>query len=131
MRETITTIIAKCDLADCRAEFDPTHEPVVVTFVGGTWGKRGATATLDLCPEHREQFDADMKKWVLANTSGRKAEAAKKGALPSNQRAAIKAWAEEQGLKMPARGKVPRRIVEAYEADQANKRAGRRARGVA
>lgn len=117
MRRTITTVVAGCDVSHCRAEFSPDEEPITVTLHGGGYGteRRPRVVVLDLCPVHREQWSLDISGWLAVHTSGRKAEAASAGAMDDGKRAEIRAWATATGVEMPARGKIPKHVVEAYE----------------
>lgn len=85
---------------------------------------------LDLRPAHAEQFQADMARWIAA------ARQVGSGASPVRPRpaapvtapvatgagrdryqlAAVRAWAQTQGVAVSSRGCVPRRVLEQFDA---------------
>lgn len=114
MRETVTYVIARCDLAGCGAEFDAIHDPLTVTVTGPGYGRKGRTVTLDLCDEHRAEYDKVLSRWLSAHNG--------KSALPDEKRAKVRAWARAQGMAVADRGKLPTAVVEAYDAAHSKKK---------
>ncbi|GEK79684.1 histone-like nucleoid-structuring protein Lsr2 [Agrococcus baldri] len=77
----------------------------------------GAEYEIDLTNEHVEEFSDVLERYVRASrrVSGRR----KTGGSPArsggnSETAAIREWAESQGLKVATRGRIPAEIVEQY-----------------
>ncbi len=88
-----------------------------------SFGLEGKHYDIDLKPEHEEQlrqalspFLAKARK-VRHNQDARSQGRAAGAATPTDraQTAAIRRWATEQGMEVPARGRIPRHIREAYD----------------
>lgn len=77
----------------------------------------GAEYEIDLNNAHVEEFSSALEPYVRASrrVSGRRksgASAARSGG--NSETAAIREWAESQGLKVASRGRIPADIVEQY-----------------
>lgn len=78
----------------------------------------GAEYEIDLSNENIEQFTSDIERYVRASrrTSGRrKGNGSSSRSGGSSETAAIREWAESQGLKVASRGRIPADIVERYK----------------
>ena len=83
----------------------------------------GAEYEIDLSSEHIEDFEKALEPYVRASrrVSGRRATRGASGGGRrgnggggSGETAAIREWAESQGLKVASRGRIPADIVERY-----------------
>ena len=74
--------------------------------------------SLDLSKKHAEEFHKALEKYtsVAAKVGGRAAAKAPRGR--KTDLAAVRAWAEANGYKVAARGRISAEIQEAY--DKAN-----------
>lgn len=78
----------------------------------------GAEYEIDLSNEHVEEFSNVLERYVRASrrVSGRRkaggAGAARSGG--NSETAAIREWAESQGIKVASRGRISADIVEQY-----------------
>lgn len=83
---------------------------------------KGAAYTIDLSKRNASAFDKALKPYVDAATRVSVRAAAPKGRRPSIRTAAkgdvtaIRAWAAETGHKVNARGRIPKTVLDAYEA---------------
>lgn len=79
----------------------------------------GAEYEIDLTNEHAEEFSNALERYIRASrrVSGRRKSgggAARSGG--NTETAAIREWAESQGLKVATRGRIPAEIVERYNS---------------
>lgn len=79
----------------------------------------GAEYEIDLTNENAEEFSNVLERYVRASrrVSGRRktgGSAARSGG--NAETAAIREWAESQGLKVATRGRIPAEIVERYNS---------------
>ncbi|WP_206445723.1 histone-like nucleoid-structuring protein Lsr2 [Agrococcus sp. KRD186] len=79
----------------------------------------GAEYEIDLSNEHVEEFSNVLERYVRASrrVSGRRkggASVARSGG--NSETAAIREWAESQGIKVASRGRISADIVEQYKA---------------
>ncbi len=87
-----------------------------------TFSLDGNTFEIDLSAENAERLREAVRPFVAAGrkTSGRAAAAARPGrrraAAASGSATEIRSWAQEQGMQVSARGRVPAEIRAAYEA---------------
>ena len=84
----------------------------------------GAEYEIDLNNQHIEDFEQALEPYVRASRriSGRRATRAGSGGRRggnggggSGETAAIREWAESEGLKVASRGRIPADIVERYK----------------
>lgn len=103
-----------CDVGE---PHEGTHS---VTFAVGS-----DSYEVDLCDKHRQTFDKDMQKWTSAGTKAHSAR--RKGSMTkASQRATagglhteVRQWAKIKGIEVPARGNLPKAIVEQYKKEVA------------
>lgn len=79
----------------------------------------GAEYEIDLTNENAEEFSNVLERYIRASrrVSGRRksgGSAARSGG--NSETAAIREWAESQGLKVATRGRIPAEIVERYNS---------------
>ena len=85
----------------------------------------GERRKLDLCAEHLAELRRTMRPWLRQAASpspkGRSRGAAKKRgsgsrAARSTDAAEVRAWARDNGWDIPARGRIPNDVREAFSA---------------
>lgn len=81
----------------------------------------GVGYEVDLTPSERKQFEDAMAPYVAiarrATAPGRRSSSSSSSSTGSGVDAkAVRAWAQEQGLDVPTRGRVPASIIEAYQS---------------
>lgn len=80
----------------------------------------GAEYEIDLSNSNIEEFENTLERYVRASrrVSGRRKAggSSRRGGGGNNETAAIREWAEAQGLKVATRGRIPAEIVERYHA---------------
>ena len=89
------------------------------------FGLHGTNYEIDLNAKHQEDLEAALEQFIAA---GRKAGAAatstarRSGGSSSSssggEAKAIRAWAAENNVEVPARGRIPGAVVEQYKAAQ-------------
>ena len=93
-----------------------------------TFGLDGTTYEIDLSSKHADQLRGALAKYVVVSTKiGRgRVEANRRarrtgGDQPARsdraQNQAIRDWAKRKGIELNDRGRIPRHIVEQYEAE--------------
>ncbi len=92
------------------------------------FGLDGNSYEIDLSEDHAEAFRAALSSYIVAarraDGSGGRRTASRRGSGTSSststsdrQRTAeIRTWAREQGMEVNERGRIPSRVIEAYEA---------------
>jgi hypothetical protein len=91
------------------------------------FGLDGTNYEIDLSAKHAEKLRASLEKFVHAArrigrgqaqpTTGRTRRA---GQAPRSDRAqnqAVREWAKRKGIEVSGRGRIPRNIIEQYEAE--------------
>ncbi len=79
----------------------------------------GVGYEIDLNKKNAKALRTDVEKWVESarkarkTPTGRRRTAAKTG---GSDAAAIRVWAHENGIAVPARGRIPAAIVEQYRS---------------
>lgn len=80
----------------------------------------GDRKRLDLCAEHAAELRRALRPWLRAASPAGPARSTRRSAR-SGQRPrrstdgpAIRAWAREQGIEVPDRGRIPAAVREAY-----------------
>jgi hypothetical protein len=78
----------------------------------------GAAYEIDLTEKEAEEFRASFATYVEAarRTGGRRRPTGVATSTGKEERAAIKAWARDNGYEVSERGRIPAKIVEAYRA---------------
>lgn len=85
------------------------------------FGFNGVEYTIDLNDSHVQEINADFDKWIKAarRSGGRQRRGTgnpnPQYALMRERAVAIRAWAKAQGEELPVRGRIPQRIVDAYD----------------
>ena len=105
-----TKVITICDLHRGEVEATGTVEITI----------NGERRTLDVCAEHLAEIRKSVRPWLgraASGTSKRARKTTKKSKPRRNvDGAAIRAWAAKNGHDLPARGRIPAAVREAYEA---------------
>ena len=82
----------------------------------------GTQYEIDLNEEHATQLRDALAPWISAGRrmSGRKSSSGRKSAASSSSSdaAAIRAWAKDNNVEVPERGRIPAKVREAYDAAQ-------------
>ena len=75
----------------------------------------GVTHELDMTNKEADKFRGLFQDYIAAGrkVGGRKTRTSSKSDYDAK---AVRAWATEQGLDVPARGRIPGEIVEQYKA---------------
>ena len=81
----------------------------------------GTEYTIDLAKKNRTAFEKALKPYLNAATKvgsrgGGQRRRIKSGSSTRPNLAEIRAWAKHQGMEVSERGRVSRRIIEAYDA---------------
>jgi len=81
----------------------------------------GKDLAIDLCDDCRQKWNATIGVWIAAARPAPRrindaAAAPKPKAGPSYDRTQLKAWAAAHDVELPSRGRIPRAILERYEA---------------
>lgn len=83
----------------------------------------GERRKLDLCAEHLAELRRTMRPWLRQATSGGTSRPAAKAGKSTAKRtvratdaAEVRAWAKQNGWKLPARGRIPTAVREAFAA---------------
>jgi hypothetical protein len=87
-----------------------------------TFAYRGTSYEIDLGEENQAKLGAALAPFIMAaRRTGRVPVPADRKTSASRRRdlAAIRAWAREQGLEVPDRGRVPAEVQKAYDAAHA------------
>ena len=86
------------------------------------FGFDGAEYEIDLSNENIEELSSTLERYVRASrrVSGRSrgrssGGGSRRSSGSSGETAAIREWAESQGLKVASRGRIPADIVERYK----------------
>jgi hypothetical protein len=84
----------------------------------------GIEYEIDLSAKNAEKFHKNMQ--FYADHGRRVAGRARRGSAPrssgggKSDSASVRAWAKEAGYDVPARGRIPRSVLTAYEESQAS-----------
>ena len=83
-----------------------------------TFALDGNTYEIDLSTENAAQLRSALSKFVdkARKTGGRAKPGTRRRASASGNATDIRAWAQEQGMTVSARGRVPAEVRAAYEA---------------
>ena len=81
---------------------------------------RGVDYTIDLTAKEAKGFDKAIAMYIEHARKGGRARPGRPSAGSGNQHAErignMKKWAAEQGIDYPKRGRLPKSLVEAYDA---------------
>ncbi len=74
---------------------------------------------IDLSLQHLDEFNADLEKWIkhARRVTSRRSGRAGAGA---NDAVKVRAWAEEQGIVLAKRGRIPSAVREQYQEAMRN-----------
>ena len=84
-----------------------------------SFGFQGKDYQIDLTEEHEAELREILTPYIdkgrpaprrTRTTSGKSRASSQRA-----ERASIRTWAEEQGMDVPRRGRLPRAVIEAYE----------------
>ena len=80
----------------------------------------GAAYEIDLGPKNARALRVDLEKWTASARKAKRSTAprARRGSAPKpvSEAAAIRTWAAENGIEVPARGRILSAIAEQYAA---------------
>ena len=84
-----------------------------------TFGFDGVTYEIDLAKKNKSKLERDFAPYIeaarrVSRPRGRVSASRQPG--PRIDRAAVRAWAKEQGLKVSERGRLSAEVMEQYEA---------------
>jgi Lsr2 len=84
-----------------------------------TFGLDGVTYEIDLAKKNRAKLEREFAPYIeagrrLSRTRGR--ATGSRSPSPRVDRAAVRAWANEHGLKVSERGRISAAVMERYEA---------------
>lgn len=72
---------------------------------------------IDLSDEHRDELLAALQPYITAaRRVGRRVASAGTTSSTRHDRAAVRAWARENGHQVSDRGRIPTAVLEAYDA---------------
>jgi len=99
---------------------------VVVTFSddidGGEaaetviFGLDGKTYEIDLNPANAKKLRGDLAPYVEAGRKQSKSGKAYRRTSIAPDPATVRAWARSNGMEVPPRGRIPKKVYEAFEA---------------
>jgi hypothetical protein len=76
----------------------------------------GRSYEIDLTPAEKAALDQALAPYVAAARPAAGTRRARSSTPSGVEPRAVRAWAAEQGIDVPARGRVPASVVEAYTA---------------
>lgn len=78
----------------------------------------GVSYEIDLSAKNAKALRADLSKWTAHARKARRTAGTRRraGTRPTGEAAAIRAWAHDNGVDVPARGRIPATVVEKYHA---------------
>jgi hypothetical protein len=78
----------------------------------------GTQYTIDLSKKNRAAFEKALQPYIEAGakTSKRTSSSSRRSSSSRKDYSAIRTWAKSQGLEVSDRGRLPRSVVELYEA---------------
>ncbi|NEA18981.1 histone-like nucleoid-structuring protein Lsr2 [Streptomyces halstedii] len=88
-------------------------DAATATFgLGDTWYE------VDLTPEERKKLEEALEPYLKVGRKARQAAPTKKRVVPKTtieERDVIRAWAKKNGYELAERGRIPRKIMKAYD----------------
>lgn len=84
------------------------------------FGVDGCSYEIDLSSEHADQLRNDFQRWAghARRINGRKASRTGRAPIPREQLVEIREWARRRGHKVADRGRISKKIVDAFNSDQ-------------
>lgn len=78
----------------------------------------GREFEIDLCEKHSDKFDEAIGRFAVhaRKASSRQPRAKRRTAAHRKHSAEIRAWAQQKGLVVSERGRIPADVVSRYEA---------------
>ena len=76
----------------------------------------GRTTSVDLCDKHRAALDKALASYVEAGRTQGRAKRASAGKTATAELAAIRSWANANGVEVSARGRIPAEVRAQWEA---------------
>jgi len=78
----------------------------------------GVGYEIDLSTKNAKALRSDLSKWTAHARKPRKSAGGRRrgASRPSSDAATIRVWAHENGVTVPARGRIPAAVVEQYHA---------------
>jgi hypothetical protein len=83
------------------------------------FGFDGVTYEIDLSERNRARLHRDLAPYVAAGrqvTHSRRRGGAGRQTAPRTDRAAVRAWARDNGMKVSERGRISAEVIHQYEA---------------
>lgn len=81
-----------------------------------TFGLDGATYEIDLTAQHAEELRSALNPFVGAARKTGKAKGSRASGSSGVDTKKVRAWAIENGIDVPGRGRIPKNVVEKYVA---------------
>lgn len=81
-----------------------------------SFGWDGADYTIDLTSTEAEKFYKAVEPYINAGTKVSKSRGRKSTASKGSNAAEIRAWAQSNGIDVPARGRIPQEVRDRFEA---------------
>ena len=107
--------MAKTTIIQITDDLDGSRDATEVSF-----SFRGADYTIDLSKRNLAAFEKALKPYVDAATKVPKGSATPRRPAKSASRgqnlAAVREWAKSAGIKVPDRGRLPKKVLDQYEA---------------
>lgn len=76
----------------------------------------GAAYEIDLTSAEKAEFEKAIQKYVDAARTVGRARSARRSSGSKSDPKAIRAWAAANSIEVPARGRIPQAVQEAYNA---------------
>jgi hypothetical protein len=107
------TVRKKRTVIELHDDFDASPDATTVQFAF-----EGVSYEIELSEKHLEEMRAHLAPYIEhgRRTGGRRKNAGRPQVAESKpDSAAIRAWAEQQGIELASRGKIPKAVVEQYD----------------
>jgi hypothetical protein len=93
-------------------DFDGSADATTVEFAF-----EGVSYEIELSDEHLDEMRAHLAPYIEhgRRTGVRRQNARRPQAESKPDSAAIRAWAEKQGIELASRGKIPKAVIEQYD----------------
>lgn len=95
-----------------KSDISGSAEAATITFgLGGTWYE------IDLTKDEEKQLEKALKTYLTAGRKATPKQPEKRKVVPettAEQREQIRTWAQSEGFEVPARGRIPKEIIAAW-----------------
>lgn len=95
-----------------KSDISGTEDAATITFgLGGTWYE------IDLTKDEQAELEKSLKTYLKAGRKATPKQPEKRKVVPettAEQREQIRAWAQGAGFEVPARGRIPKEIIAAW-----------------